>query len=232
MVSKRNRIIELQEYLKTLGINVNIGKNKARGNKGVFISGNKGFRIDISKNLPEDKILPVIVHEFAHYIHYNHDKTLESLEFVFGEMNDTMQDELIKITVKDVPKDVAASLYSQKNELKTEIKTLAEKFKLKYPNFKLSKTYNPIVFFPNHSDYLILRFKQKTLTKINTRINKLNKYYNRPTELFARFCEVYFLNRKEAEKLAPTVCEKFTKSINAKNIKEFNTLCEITRTTD
>ena len=227
MVSERDRILELKKYLTTLGVDVNIGKTKARGNKGVFIGGARGFRIDVSKTLPEDKILPVVVHEFAHFIHFNYDKSLEKLDFVFDEFTEDMQEELIGITVKDIPKEVAVSLYSQKEDLKSEIRILAEKIKTKYPKFKLSETYNPIAFFPNHSDYLILRGKQRVLARVNSRINKLNKYYNRITELFARFCELYFLNREEAEKLAPITCEKFSHAINNKCVKELSELASI-----
>ena len=42
MVSERNRIIRLKEYFESLGIEVNIGKNKARGNKGFFRGTNNG----------------------------------------------------------------------------------------------------------------------------------------------------------------------------------------------
>ena len=36
MVSTRNRILNLVDYIESTGIVVNIGKNKAQGNKGFF----------------------------------------------------------------------------------------------------------------------------------------------------------------------------------------------------
>ena len=36
MASERNRILDVLNYVESCGIEVNIGKNKARGNKGFF----------------------------------------------------------------------------------------------------------------------------------------------------------------------------------------------------
>ena len=74
MACERNRIIVLKEYLSSLDINVNIGKNKARGHKGVFMRSFNNYRIDISDNVPEENVISVVLHEFAHYIHYSGDK--------------------------------------------------------------------------------------------------------------------------------------------------------------
>ena len=37
MADKRDRILELTKYIESLGVQVNLGKNKARGNKGIFL---------------------------------------------------------------------------------------------------------------------------------------------------------------------------------------------------
>lgn len=57
--------------------------------------------------------------------------------------------------------------------------------------------------------YLRLRSWQKKQRRISARINKLNKYYEKPTELFARFIEGLYVNPEKTKKLAPTVFSKF-----------------------
>ena len=56
---------ELIKYFRSLGIIVHTG-TKARGHQGFFLKN----RIDISKNIPENRVIPTLLHEFAHYIHY------------------------------------------------------------------------------------------------------------------------------------------------------------------
>ena len=55
---------ELIQYYKSLGLTVHM-TTKARGHQGFFLKN----RIDISKNTPENRIIPTLLHEFAHYIH-------------------------------------------------------------------------------------------------------------------------------------------------------------------
>ncbi len=69
MACERNRILKLTEFLSSKNIDVNIGKNKARGNKGVFMHKNNVYRIDISRNIAEENIIPILLHEYAHYVH-------------------------------------------------------------------------------------------------------------------------------------------------------------------
>ena len=219
MADKRDRILVLKEYLSSLGISVNIGKNKARGHKGIFMRRFNNYRIDISKELSEDKMLPVVLHEFGHYIHYTYDSSLKNLDFIFGEQSEELREELIKITVQEVPKDFASALYSKKKQLNTEIKALSDNLKQIVPDFKLSERnksieknmsmpikyltkYDNVKFLNkvyslsklkelNLSDkenlYLIIKSKQRALNRINSKINRLNRYYNNPSELFARF---------------------------------------------
>ena len=74
---------ELINYIKSLGLQVHTG-TKARGHQGFFLKN----RIDISKNIPENKIIPTLLHEFAHYIHSkiepDMNKTGGSLYQLFG----------------------------------------------------------------------------------------------------------------------------------------------------
>ena len=63
MIVKKDKK-EFIKYLKSLGLIVNTC-TKARGNKGFFCKN----RIDISKNVPDERIFDILAHEFAHYIH-------------------------------------------------------------------------------------------------------------------------------------------------------------------
>lgn len=259
MVSERDRILKIVNYLESLGINVNISKNKARGHKGFFKCVNSNsFRIDISNNLSESEILKVLVHEFAHYVHYQHDKELLSLDFAFGTNYEYYEEELIKIAVKSVPKSFASAIYTKKESLNKEIKFLSDIIKIDYPNFKLSKPFmpieskllNPFKYFVKYDSikihdriysisslneqsenlsnvqiaYLNLKSKQRQISRINSRILKYNKYYSSPAELFARFCELYFLNKKTAFIIAPNLSNIFVTNMNASKIEQLRLL--------
>ena len=256
MVSERNRILRLKEYFESLGIEVNIGKNKARGNKGFFRGTNNGaYRIDISKNIGEEETLSVLLHEFAHFVHFKYDKTLSSLDFAFDNISDMMNEELVNVTVKKIPKIEAKVLFDKKDKLTSEIKEMTKQIKQTYPDFKLSAPYKkferhfslPVKYllkydrinfnntiysvenldkdFYELSDeeilYVKIKSKQRMIGRINARISKLNRYYNNPTELFARFVELFYSDRKAAEQIAPNVCK------NLNDISEFEYLSSI-----
>ena len=258
MVSERNRILRLKEYFESLGIEVNIGKNKARGNKGFFRGTNNGaYRIDISKNISEEETLSVLLHEFAHFVHFKHDKTLSSLDFAFDNLTDTMSEELVNVTVKRIPKNDAKALFDKKDKLASEVKDMAKQIKQTYPDFKLSVPYkkferhfslplryllkydrinfNNTIYsvenlgkdFYELSDeeilYVKIKSKQRMISRINGKISKLNRYYNSPTELFARFVELFYSDRNCAEQIAPNVC----KCLNFNDIKELKILNNI-----
>ncbi len=255
MVSERNRVLRLKEYFESLGIEVNIGKNKARGNKGFFRGTNNGtYRIDISKNISEEETLSVLLHEFAHFVHFKHDKTLSSLDFAFDNLTDLMNEELVNVTVKKIPKNEAKALFDKKDKLASEIKEMAKQIKQTYPDFKLSAPYkkferhfslplryllkydrinfnNTIYSVENLGKdfyelseeellYVKIKSKQRMIGRINGRISKLNRYYNNPTELFARFVELFYSDKNCAKRIAPNVCKAF----NTELIKEFKHL--------
>ncbi len=258
MVSERNRILRLKEYFESLGIEINIGKNKARGNKGFFRGTKNGnYRIDISKNIDEKEILSVLLHEFAHFVHFKYDKTLSSLDFAFCKMTDTMNEELVNVTVKKIPKNEAKALFDKKEKLASEIKEMAKQIKRTNSDFKLSVPYKkferhfnlPVKYllkydrinfnntiysvenldkdFYELSDeeilYVKIKSKQRIIGRINGKISKLNRYYNNPTELFARFVELFYLDKNSAELVAPNACRFF----NTEQIKEFKSLNNI-----
>ncbi len=189
MACERNRILDITQYFESLGIEVNIGKNKARGNKGFFKADNQNFRIDIAKGQTEETIIRTLVHEFAHYVHYSYDKTLKSLDFIINE-DDNLTEELIKLTVDSIPKESVAPIFQAKDKIKSEIKKLPKSL----------------------TNKLKLNFLQKELNRINSRILRLNKYYNSPTELFARSIETYILDKEVFIKQAPNLAKYYKQS--------------------
>lgn len=189
MACERNRILDITQYFESLGIEVNIGKNKARGNKGFFKADNQNFRIDIAKGQTEETIIRTLVHEFAHYVHYSYDKTLKSLDFIINE-DDNLTEELIKLTVDSIPKESVAPIFQAKDKIKSEIKKLPKSL----------------------TNKLKLNFLQKELNRINSRISRLNKYYNSPTELFARSIETYILDKEVFRKKAPNLAKYYEQS--------------------
>lgn len=261
MASQRDRITKLTEYLATQGITVNIGKTKARGNNGVFIFKKDNFRIDISQNTPDEKVLSVIVHEYAHFIHYKYDNKLSSLDFVFGKLSEIEENELLEVTVQSIPKDFAQKLCSEKSILQKQIKELIGKIQLQFPDFKVSKPnallmknlnicakyllkYDSVKYFgkiynianikqdfPELTEeqlaYFQLKSKRRALNRLNRRISNLNKYYNKPSELFARFLEVYYSNRSLSMQLAPNLVKKMDENIKKNNITELEMLSNI-----
>lgn len=255
MVSERDRILELVNYIESLGVEVNIGKNKARGNKGIFLSKSGQYRIDISKQT--DNTLPTLLHEFAHYIHLKNDSSLKSLDFIFPLISEEEEEELIKVTVDSIPSDYANSLYDMKQHYEQLNKINLSKIKAVYPDFKMSKphkgieksfsslvrnllNYDKIKFlgrvysikdFGDLTDvqkaYIDLRSNKRKITKINSGINRLNRYYNRPSELWARFFEVYITKPNVAFKLAPKLSDKFRNLLSEDIYPELSRVSDI-----
>lgn len=259
MAGERNRSIELIKYIESKGIEVNVGKNKARGNKGFFkFASNGKFRIDISKTLNENEIFSVLIHEYTHYVHYCYDSTLKSLDFIFEDFNEELEEELIKVTVEEIPKEFAKELYTQKLKLNDEIKDLASQIKNKYPEFRRNSAFlklermisNPFKYLlkydrvisldkiysiedidkfttdvlPIQAAYIKLKSKQRMLKRVNSRINRLNNYYNKPTELLARFVEKYFTSFEHLNEIAPHTCKVFCQAISSNVVPEFANL--------
>ena len=72
--------------------------------------------------------------------------------------------------------------------------------------------------------YIDLKSKQRELSRLNSKIFKYNRYYNSQTELFARFCELYFLKNDKVHKLAPNLSLLFSEKLKASQIKQLNFL--------
>lgn len=129
---------ELIKYFKSLGIEVHT-TTKARGHQGFFMKN----RIDISKNIPENRMIPTLLHEFAHYIHSkiepDMNKTGGTLNALFG--SDKYKEELIKVTNFVDENSLCVRLYEHKDRVKTKIKEQEMIIKKDYPKFMRSKKF-------------------------------------------------------------------------------------------
>ena len=131
---------ELIKYFKSLGIEVHTS-TKARGHQGFFLKN----RIDISKNIPESRLVPTLLHEFAHYIHSklepDMNKTGGSLEVLFQSNNLLYKEELIKVTNFVDNNSLCIRLFEHKDRVKQKIKEYEAEVKKYYPKFMRSKKF-------------------------------------------------------------------------------------------
>ena len=75
--------------------------------------------------------------------------------------------------------------------------------------------------------YIRLCSMQRKQSKITRRINKLNKYYEKPTELFARFVQGYFSTPETVSTIAPKTTKRFKELLDSGYYKEMKDLFEI-----
>lgn len=243
------QINELIEYMKSLGLDIHT-TTKARGHQGFFLDG----RIDISNSIPKERLIPTLLHEFAHYIHAkiegNIPKTGGSLEKIF-DTDEDYTNELIQVTNFVDYHSKCEKLIRHRDMVKDSIKKLDLQIKEEFPNFQRSKKFKEFdrairgtklkyllkydrvkimpwfMFgkeevlsintieqdFPNLKPAFINYIRLKSLTRkqrrISNRISKLHRYYNRPTELFARLIEGLYLDKELTCKLAPNVTKRF-----------------------
>lgn len=242
---------KLIKYMRSVGVEVHTS-TKARGNQGFFMKN----RIDISKNIPQERVIPTLIHEFTHYIHSKIEPFMErtggTIEKIFDD-NDAKfyKDELIEIT-KFVDKNSKfEKLNYHKELLKNEMKDFEETIKERYPDFMRSKDFKEFDKYIKNSDarfllkydrvklvkrglknktvvysidnmendfpgmprefcaYIRLKSCQKRQTRISSKINRLTKYYSKPTELFARFAEGLYIDSQKVKELAPNSYKRF-----------------------
>ena len=75
--------------------------------------------------------------------------------------------------------------------------------------------------------YIKLCSLQRKQSKLTRRINKLSKYYENPTELFARYVSGYFMTPETVETVAPVTTKKFLNLLENGYYKELKDLFEI-----
>ncbi|MCR5261278.1 MAG: ImmA/IrrE family metallo-endopeptidase [Candidatus Gastranaerophilales bacterium] len=139
-------------FLENLGIEVHFD-TKARGNSGFCT----GKRIDISKNLPEEQVIDVLLHEFAHYVHFKLEpdivKTDGTLEKLF-DTNDvrTIENELFQITQIVFDSIQLRKIEKLKSSISDKIAEQREEIKKYYPDFQAGKTFKEFEKFIKHSN--------------------------------------------------------------------------------
>lgn len=246
----------LIKYFKELGLEVHTS-TKARGHQGFFLKN----RIDISKDTPENRVVPILLHEFAHYIHSkleeNINKTGGTFDRLFKSDNPIYKDELVKVTNFADENSLCVKLYEQKSRIKEEIKEQESIIKSDFSDFQKTKNFKEFdkyikksnarhllkydrvklikggifgrteEFYSIHdiekdfpdmqkafAAYIRLKSNQKKQARVSARINKYKKYYEKPTELFARFVEGIYTDREWVEAIAPNVSRQFFDLLN------------------
>lgn len=132
---------KIKKYCEDCGLEVKTS-TKARGHQGVFLHNYRELRrIDISKDLPQDKFLQVISHEFAHYFHHLLDNEFESLQEIFGIKEEVLVPELEAVTSFLAADSVMEKLESEVEKIKSEIVSLETVIKKTYPHFLRSKKF-------------------------------------------------------------------------------------------
>lgn len=142
---------ELVKYFRSLGIEVHTS-TKARGHQGFYIKN----RIDISKNIPDYRKAPTLIHEFAHYIHAqiepNMEKTGGTLQAILGIDTPKIREELLNVTHFVDKNSLCKKLEYHKTLIKEKIKQYENIIKEDYPNFQRSKQFKEFEKYIKKSD--------------------------------------------------------------------------------
>ena len=158
---------ELIKYYRSLGLEIHT-RTKARGHQGFYVKN----RIDISKNIAPERVIPTLLHEFAHYIHSKLEPQMPvtggSLSVLFDVKSpvDIYEDELLKVT-KLVDKHAKFELLnSHKQLVKSRILECETVIKQKYPKFLRSKKFKEFDKYIKKSDarYLLKYDRVKLLS--------------------------------------------------------------------
>ncbi len=267
MVVKRNRtVLDIIKYCKSCGLEVKTSTN-ARGHQGVFLyNSNDLKRIDISKKLADEKVVPVIAHEFAHFFHQKMDENFESLEEIFGVKSEILFEELYAVTAFVASNAVELKIREELIDIKSKIQEQENIIKKKYPNFKRSKKFAEFEKYIKNSDakyllkydrvkvfswfkyiiysvdtvlkdfpqmpkefaaYISLRSLQRRQTRYSRKYRKLIKYYEKPSELFARFVEGLVINREKVQELAPNAYNSFMERLEYRSFMPLKGILEM-----
>ena len=126
-------------YLRALGIEVHT-TTKARGNHGVYLNNT----IHISKNVPDNRFVPTLLHEFAHYIHAKIEpdmpKTGGSLKVLFGLDTPVLEKELFKVTNFVDENSLCIRLIEHRERVHEKIIEFDRIIKKDYPAFYAQKS--------------------------------------------------------------------------------------------
>lgn len=104
-------------------------------------------------------------------------------------------------------------------DIEKKLKNSELKYLMKHDRVKLIKGFSSVVYsisdidnYTNDkiiSDYIKLKSAQRNLKRINSKINKLNKYYSSPAELIARAFETYITDSVSVKNKAPKLYKQF-----------------------
>jgi len=255
---------DLIKYFRSIGLEVHTS-TKARGNQGFYMKN----RIDISKNISPERLIPTLLHEFAHYIHSQIELFMErtggTLEVIFDDdCPQFYQNELLEVTKFVDKNSKCEKLLCHKGIVKDKIARYEQIIRGKYPDFQRSKKFvefnkyikgsnakyllkydrvklvtrgfskkievysldNMEKDFPDMPNefcaYIRLKSAQKKQSRISAKINKLNKYYSKPSELFARFFEGLYIDSEHVKTLAPNCYKRFIELLNTGYYKELS----------
>ena len=132
---------KILEYLKNRNIAVNT-KTKARGHLGFY----SNEKITISKTLPQEKRISVLLHEFAHKIHseiepekFSKGGSLEKLFHIIDPQE--IKNELLKVTLFVDENAKCLKLYETKEEFEEKVKIFETEIKKEFPDFKKTKKF-------------------------------------------------------------------------------------------
>lgn len=197
----------LIKYFKTLGLTVN-RSTKARGHQGFYLKN----RIDVSKNTPPHRVIPTLLHEFAHYIHSQIEpdmpRTGGTFMALFNEENPIFTKELLKVTNFTDENSMFIKLYEHKDRIKNKIKEFETIIKADYPNFLRSKKFKEFDKYIKKSNakYLLKYdrvkiiergfFKKKEL--IYT-IDTLEQDFPDIPKAYAAYIRLHSLQKKQAK---------------------------------
>lgn len=259
----------LVRFLKSLDIQVNTN-TKARGHQGFYFKN----RIDVSKNLDNERSVEVLVHEFAHYIHSKIEpdifKTGGSLEKLFDQKDCSLiEKELLRVTDFVDKNSRLLTLKRFKSQINTQIKDLQAIIQRDYPDFLRSKKFKEFDKYIKRSNaryllkydrvkiispflrrqtilsvdniendfndmskafvsYIRLTSLQRKQARVSRKINRLNKYYKRPSELFARFVEGFFTSSEKIALIAPITTNRFLELLELGHYFELKDFFEFT----
>lgn len=143
----------------------------------------------------------------------------------------THRDEVLK-RIKEIDKEIKSKFpdfkrsypYSKFEKLikKTDAKYLLKYDKVRVKTMFLGSTKDYYIKtieedFPQFDEsiinYIKLKSQQRVLKRIAGRISRLNSYYKRPTELFARFVEGLFIDTNRVSEIAPYTYLVFCKEL-------------------
>ena len=166
---------ELVKYFKSLGLEVHTA-TKARGHQGFFLKN----RIDISKNIPENRKIPTLLHEFAHYIHSKiepgMEKTGGTFNGIFQNDNKIIDKELLNVTHFIDKNSLCEKLEQHKNIVKKHIKEQEQIIKTEYPEFLRTKKFKEFDKYIKKSDAKYL-LKYDRIKIVRGFLKKSSKIY-------------------------------------------------------